>query len=146
MRSDPSAHPPSERIAPGVLLLVGGAVGLASLFASRTTDSTDARIGILLALAGVRFLLASRHFKMPRGPALGPYRSSPIGMSPSKAPSGVDLLLAALLVTVGALGMFGHASTRKEPALEIGLELLMVMVGGYVLGTEGRRARVETEA
>lgn len=122
-------------------LILGGGLGIHSGSAYGTVPPDAAalvRLSLLISLVGARFLYVSVRERRRKTSARAHFRSEGLA---SESCSVVEILLAALLLAVGGLGLVGHATTNA--VLETSLELAAVAVGALVLTTEVRRLRAD---
>lgn len=133
-----------------IALVVGGIVGVAAGWSGAGTGSapgalgagSETRLGILAAMIGIHLLVSverSGAQAAPSTPSLGPYRSPP----PVQQRRGATaLLLSALLVAMGTLGLIGGGAGRARiSAVEIGLDLLIATIGAGLFVAEARRGQ-----
>jgi hypothetical protein len=110
------------RVVLALVLSIGGVTGLA--FAAGP-DWMAARLGLLMAVIGGWFLCTAWRFARRRSLAR-PDRSVDAKKGPA-GQSSVGLLLAGLLIAVGAIGALTRAGSRTS--VELGLELLSLTIG-----------------
>jgi hypothetical protein len=105
-----------------LVLSVGGVTGLAF---ARGPDWMEGRLGLLMVVIGGWILLSAWRFSRRRATARPDHskdhREGPAGQT------SVGLLLAALLVAVGAIGAAARAGSRTP--VELGLELSCLAIG-----------------
>ena len=111
-----------SHVALALVLSAGGVTGLAL---ADGPDWMEARLGLLMAMIGGWFLRSAWRFSR-RCATAGPDRSLDTREGPA-GQSSVGLLLAALLVAVGAIGAVARAGSRTP--VELGLELLCLASG-----------------
>jgi hypothetical protein len=143
-------------VLPAVLLVVAGAIGIASGvsapadFGPNQTGAMPAsppgsmaiRFGILMLMVGVWLLTTLVRVRARRVDSESPYRSQPVDPG-GRDEAPIQLLLAALLIAVGTLGL---AVGSTSPTLtEIGLEIVMVGAGIGIFTGDLRQVR-RTEA
>jgi hypothetical protein len=120
------------RIVLALLLILAGTAAL--VFAAGS-DSMETRLGLLMTVVGAWFLLMAGRFSRRRLPQslrlyLSHANEGPSGQSP------VGLLLAGLLITVGAIGLMARVGLRTSA--ELALELLLLIVGTSLFVNERR--------
>jgi hypothetical protein len=100
------------------------------------------RFGILMLIVGVWLLTTLVHVRVRRVRSESPYRSQPADPK-DREEAPIQLLLAALLIAVGTLGL--AVGSTSPTWTESGLEIVMVGAGIGIFTGDLRRAR-RTEA
>lgn len=119
------------------VLLIAGLLGIIAGIRANEPTALEIRLGILMTVVAVRLLVSIRRRPCAAGApddGLGPDRSSPQGRLCGHRRGAADVLLAALLLLAGVMGLV--AGTSPIASVSFILELVMVAASITVLLAE----------